>query len=356
MLQAHDIITLAKGAYRLRAPLAGSAYGVVWRAEAPHGEPDVALKLINRDQMARAPVALQACWVASATREVDFLDSLAPWDERHIVRLLDRGSHAGLPVMALELMESDLARHVAVCPPDASQVLAWIGQINQALAKVHQFGWLYLDLKPANVLLTGHGAVKLADFGTNRLRNALPADAYAGTASWQAPEQFFPNVQQHYDTDARADYFALGAMLYYLVTGGIALRFCSDCGRAYREHGSGAATALLTGHGGIPPTLHDDEAGLFMQRFSGVDADTSVDATWCPAGASGSAAAAEAALLLLRTLLAADRKQRPQHALHISRMISTVRMRMAALLAAPSAATLSRTGAGTILQFAGACA
>lgn len=328
MLQVDDIITLEKGAYRLCAPLAGSAYGIVWRARAMHGLPDVALKLVNRVQMERAPSAVQTHWVCSATREADFLASLAPWDERHIVRLLDRGMHGGLPVMALELMETDLARAIALRTPATLQVLAWMGQINQALAKVHQYGWLYLDLKPANVLLAAHGAVKLADFGTNRLRSALPADTYAGTASWQAPEQFFPNPQNLYDLDARTDYFALGAMFYYLVTGGVPLRYCGDCGHAYREHQGGAARTLLTRHGDIPPTLHDDEAALFAQRFSymGSDPQSGFDVTWCPAGENRSDAAANAALLLLRALLAADRHDRPRHALHISRMLGAIGM------------------------------
>ncbi len=326
MLQADDIITLESGAYRLRERLAGSAYGVVWRAAAPHGSPDVALKLINRTQMERAQPSLQARWIASAAREIDFLRTLQPWDERHIVRLLDSGVHDGLPVMALELMEGDLAGHVAATAPDAMQALDWIGQVNQALAKVHQYGWIYLDLKPANVLLTRNGAAKLADFGTNRLRGALPADAYAGTASWQAPEQFFPNPQRHYDTDERSDYFALGAMLYFLVTGGVPLRFCADCGQAYREHQGGGAAALLARHGGaIPPTLHKDEAALFMQRF------TNDDATWCPAGAR----AADAALALLRALLAPGRGERPRHALQVSRMIGAIRQRLQAPMGAP---------------------
>lgn len=366
MLQADDIITLARGAYRLCTPLAGSAYGVVWRARAPHGLPDVGLKLINRDQMGRAPAALQTRWVSSATREADFLDSLAPWDERHIVRLLDRGMHDGLPVMALELLECDLGRHIAVSTPHVSQVLEWLGQINQALAKVHQYGWLYLDLKPANVLMTSQRAVKLADFGTNRQRSDLPADTYAGTASWQAPEQFFPNQQQHYELDARTDYFALGAMFYYLATGGVPLRFCSDCGQAYREHQSGAATALLTRHGGIPRTLHDDEAALFAERFSqlgsdpcigadtGADmgADMGADTTWCPQGGTAPGAAAQAALLLLRALLAADRRGRPQHALHISRMLAAIRTLSKAPNTAPGA-VLGRTASVYAHQYAG---
>jgi serine/threonine protein kinase len=323
MLQADDIITLATGNYRLRAPLAGSAYGVVWRAGAPDGEPDVALKLINRQQMDRAQPALQARWVASASREIDFLRSLEPWDERHIVRLLDSGAHDGLPVMALELMESDLARYVAENTPSTAQVLDWISQVNQALAKVHQYGWLYLDLKPSNVLLTSAGAVKLADFGTNRPRASRPTDTYAGTASWQAPEQFFPTARQHYDTDQRSDYFALGAMFYFLATGGVPLRFCSECGQAYREHQADATSVLLKRHGGaIASTLHDDEAALFLRRFGGHDAE----ATWCPAEASP---AAEAGLALLRTLLAPERAGRPRHALQISRMLATIRRSLA---------------------------
>ncbi len=333
MLQANHIITLGTGAYRLCKQVAGSAYGLVWRAQAPHGLPDVALKLINREQMARAHPALQARWSASATTEIDFLRSLAPWDERHIVRLLDSGMHDGLPVMALELMDGDLGSGVAAGAPHPAQVLGWIGQINQALAKVHQYGWLYLDLKPANVLLTGQGAVKLADFGTSRLRSALPADTYAGTASWQAPEQFFPTATQHYATDARTDYFALGAMFYYLVTGGIPLRFCSDCGHAYRAHQGGAAQALLARHGGIPPTLGADEVELFARRF----ADSGAEKTWCPGADGHGGAAAQAAVSLLRVLLAADPEKRPQHALSISRMLGAIGQAMSPLPITPRA-------------------
>jgi serine/threonine-protein kinase len=321
MLQADDIITLTKGSYSLRAPMAGSAYGIIWRAATSSGGADVALKLINRAQMERTHSALQARWIASANTEIAFLRALAPWDERHIVRLLDSGLHDGLPVMALELLESDLGRHMAQARPAPLQILGWIAQLNQALATVHQSGWLYLDLKPANVLLTRHGAVKLADFGTNRLRSALAADAYAGTASWQAPEQFFPNPQQRYDTDPRSDYFALGAMFYFLVTGA-PLRFCADCGEAYRRHRQDAPSALLALCGGaLGPTLQEPEAALFVQRFAGTDPDT----TWCPASGN---AAADAALSLLRALLAADRADRPQHALRISRMIADISARM----------------------------
>lgn len=326
MLQADAIITLDADRYRLRAPLASSAYGVVWRAECESGAQDVALKLINREQMARAAAPQRERWITSFDNEVGFLRSLEPWDERHIVRLLDSGRHDGLPVLALELLAGDLGKHVAGernagRPLPFAQVLDWLGQVNQALAKVHQYGWRYLDLKPANLLINPvDGSVKLADFGTNQLHGQQ--HPYSGTANWQAPEQFFPNLDQRYDTDTRTDYFALGAMFYYLVTGGLPLRFCSDCGNAYREHPGAAAAVVRARHGGaIPPTLRDDEAALFKHRIER-QAQESSELTWFPSGDGDGAAEA---LALLRTLLASAREGRPRHAMEVSRMIAAVR-------------------------------
>lgn len=321
MDQAGAIITLAGGAYRLRERLAGSAYGVLWRADGPGAGNTVALKLVNREQMVRAEPALRARWVDCAGNEIAFLRSLDPWDGRHIVRLLDSGSHDGLPAMALELLDGDLGKHVAALRGAGRaipfiQALDWIAQVNQALAKVHQHGWRYLDLKPGNLLLdAGAACLKLADFGTNRALADPHPHSYAGTANWQAPEQVFPDAGRGYRTDARTDYFALGALFFYLATGGQPLRFCSACGEACREHGPVAAARVLQPPGALAPVLAPDEAALFVRsihRQSG------------KARAAGPAASA-GALALLRSLLAARPEDRPRHALEISRMIAQVR-------------------------------
>jgi serine/threonine protein kinase len=314
MATTDTIITLELGHYRLREQIGGSAYGVIWRANGPRATRDVAIKLINQQQMERALPAQRERWVESASSEIAFLQSLEPWDERHIVRLLDSGWHQGLPVLALELMATDLGRHSAALRARGETVglplvLDWIAQINQALAKVHQYGWRYLDLKPANVLLDAHlNTVKLADFGTNRLLAQLHPHSYAGTANWQAPEQFFPAPGGGYATDARSDYFSLGAMFYFLVTGGLPLRFCSDCGQAYREHRTAGADVLRGSNGGaIPAALHPDEEA----RFAACIARTHPRAP-------------DAALALLRTLLQHDPGQRPRHAIQISRMLAAI--------------------------------
>ncbi|MRV72495.1 protein kinase [Duganella sp. FT92W] len=304
------IIPLELGHYRLIERIGGSAYGAVWRAAAPAGTRDVALKLVNEAHMAQAHPALRQRWIASAEAEIDFLESLAPWDERHIVRLLDCGRHRGLPVMALELMSCDLGRHMQALrhagdEPPLATVLAWMGQLNQALGKVHQYGWRHLDLKPGNVLAdTGLGLVKLADFGTNRRLAAAQEHSYAGTANWQAPEQFFPAAGGGYRTGAASDYFALGALFYYMATGGVPLQYGSECGQARRDDPRAAADIVLARHGGVaPPTLLPDEMAAFAQACG---------------------AAAQPALDLLRRLLDPDPAARPRHALDISRALAAI--------------------------------
>lgn len=307
MYEAGTVISLAGGQYRLREPLAGAAYGVVWRADSLQANTCVALKLVNLEQMARAPSSLRARWLASAATEIAFLQGLAPWDGRHIVRLLDSGEHLGLPAMALELLDGDLAAFLAleaaagraIAP---ARALGWIGQVNQALAKVHANGWRYLDLKPGNLLLDHQtDTLKLADFGTNRRLDDLRAHTYAGTANWQAPEQFFPDADG-YATEARTDYFALGALLYYLVCGRL-LRYSSACGQAWQTHGRDAATQLVAERQARPPVLELDEAALFAGILG-------------QAGVPG--------LALLRRLLADKAADRPPHALDISRMLQGV--------------------------------
>lgn len=313
MLEAGDIITLTAGAWRLSEPLASSSYGLLWHALPCGGGQPAVLKLVNTAQMALALPPQRPRWSACLEAEIAFLRALRPWDQRHIVRLLDSGEHHGQPAMALELLDGDLARHLDAlrargAAPSFPQALDWTAQANQALAKVHQYGWRHLDLKPANLLVDRGGALKLADFGTNRPLAERAAHSYAGTANWQAPEQFFPDADGRYQTDARSDYFALGALLYHLVTGAM-LRFCSACGTAWREHGNDGAAVLRTRHGGaLPAILAPDEAALYLRH----------------AGLAGGAAG-EAALGLLRALLAPRPEQRPRHALEISRLIERAR-------------------------------
>jgi eukaryotic-like serine/threonine-protein kinase len=300
MYRPETIITLRTGAYCLREPIASSAYGHVWRADGPPGMGEVALKLVNAAQMKQAAAHQQVRWLEYADAEATLLSSLQAWEQRHIVRLLDSGSHNGLPVLALELLQRDLASEVRRVHPSIPDVIDWIGQVNQALAKVHQRSWRYLDLKPGNLLLDDAGKVKLSDFGTIRPLADLGPHEFVGSPGWQAPEQCYANAHGGYCTDARSDYFALGAVFFYLVMQGTPLRFCRDCGEALR---TSAALPRLEAS-----VITAAEAACFVDR---------VDQEMPGAG--------RAAHSLLTSLLAPQRQGRPRHALDISRALAAIK-------------------------------
>ena len=89
------------------------------------------------------------------------------------------------------------------------------------------------------------------------------------------------------------------------MTGGLPLRFCASLGQAHREHGGAAASTLLARHGGVlPAIIADDETRLFSAQLP------------MPARA--------AALTLLHTLLAADRRDRPASGIEISRLLARI--------------------------------
>ena len=310
-MQAGDTIELRRGRYVLDTPLGRSSYGSIWAAEGPAGS--VALKLVNREQMARATPGLRERWIECARNEIAFLGSLSPWDGRHIVRLLDCGEPDGLPAMAIERMDTDLARHTSTAAPaHLTQLLGWMAQANQALARVHQYGWRYLDLKPSNLLLDARrDTLRLADFGTCLPMYGEP-HGYAGTASWQAPEQAIAGSHGRYDTCAQTDYFALGALFYYLVTGGSQLHFCRECAQAHRLAGERAGSALLARYPAGIVTLDAVEASLFLGRV-------------CAQLPRRARADAGQALALLRSLTAARPGDRPRNALDISRALDALR-------------------------------
>src|SRR5260370_40837075 len=92
---------------------------------------------------------------------------------------------------------------------------AWGGNVASALAVAHRKGVIHGDVKPANMLVTEEGQVKLMDFGMARLASFdAKATPLAGTPAYWCPEQIVGKPQ-----DARSDLFSLGVVLYEMVTG-----------------------------------------------------------------------------------------------------------------------------------------
>src|SRR5580698_2331943 len=146
----------------------------------------------------------------------------------HCVRVLDVGTlENGAPYMVMEFLEGqDLAaigeQHKKLPIAD---VIDWVLQASEALAEAHAIGIVHRDLKPANLFLTrradGTPSVKVLDFGISK-QAATGADAgvtktqaVLGSPRYMSPEQ----MRSTKDVDARADVWALGAVVHELVAG-----------------------------------------------------------------------------------------------------------------------------------------
>ena len=142
-------------------------------------------------------------------------DEVAKLRHPNVARLLQAGVGAdGSGFLAVELVEgTSLQQLVSNSGPQSVDLALEIaGQIAQALATAEEHGIIHGDLKPSNVVLAAgdelRPQVKVTDFGVAHWTNA----SFSGTAGFASPEQVAGCV-----LDARADFFALGAIAYYLL-------------------------------------------------------------------------------------------------------------------------------------------
>jgi serine/threonine protein kinase len=120
------------------------------------------------------------------------------------------------PYLVMEFLEGQpLDRILEKGSIPFSRASAWAAEVACALGAAHRKGVIHGDVKPANVLITDDGRVKLMDFGMARLASRdSAATPLVGTPAYWCPEQIMGKPQ-----DARSDIFSLGVVLYEMVTG-----------------------------------------------------------------------------------------------------------------------------------------
>ena len=164
-------------------------------------------------------MAANAEYVERFRREATFAARLA---HTNIPHLIDAGDVDGCPYLVMEYAEGETALDRL---DDAGRLLRGGGRPGrpgraEALDHVHRRGLIHRDVKPANLILTPDGGVKLIDFGLARPVSdedwaAAEAGNAIGTPEYISPEQ----TRGQSDLDARSDFYSLGATLYHLVTG-----------------------------------------------------------------------------------------------------------------------------------------
>jgi hypothetical protein len=183
----------------------------VWRGVDLRLDRPVAVKLLDRAGLAD-PTMMQRL-----DREARTVARLA---HPNIVAMYDAGADDGVPYLVMELVDGhSLQALLANGPLDAAHAVTIAAQICDALETAHRAGVVHRDIKPANILITPAGVVKVCDFGIARLQSAtqggLTGPAIAiGTSDYIAPEQASGET-----IDGRADLYALGCVLYTMLTG-----------------------------------------------------------------------------------------------------------------------------------------
>jgi hypothetical protein len=202
------------GPYEIVAPIASGGMGEVYRARDARLQRDVAVKVLP-DLFATDPDRR-----ARFEREAQAVAALS---HPNILSIFDVGVQGRTAYAVTELLEGETLRERLIAGPVALRKAVDYGaQVARGLAAAHDKGIVHRDLKPENLFLVADGRVKILDFGISRsvasdgptMAGSTDPGAVMGTAGYMAPEQVRGQA-----VDQRADLFALGAVLYEMLSG-----------------------------------------------------------------------------------------------------------------------------------------
>ena len=196
---------LFAGRYRMIARVGRGGMGDVWRADDLILETPVALKLIHSASPAARARILQEVRLA---RQIT---------HPSVCRVFDVAEAGETIFFSMEFVPGeDLSALLKRTGRLTSErVLEIARQLCAGLAAAHAQGVLHRDLKPANILIDQDGRVRITDFGIAVTKSDIEPQAMIGTLGYMAPEQFVPGAA----LSERTDLYALGVVLYELVTG-----------------------------------------------------------------------------------------------------------------------------------------
>jgi tRNA A-37 threonylcarbamoyl transferase component Bud32 len=256
------------GKYLLLDRLGSGGFGVVFMAHDPSLDRDVAIKMLHPSHLTNAAVVRRFLQEARATARIA---------HPGIVTIHDCGlvetRHGVTAFIAMELLGGEtLASRLGRGTLEPATAAELARQVASALAAAHRADVVHRDLKPANIYLVPDPAmpsgerVKVLDFGLAKLGTEGGTDVQTvfGTAPYMSPEQRCSTAQ----VDARTDIYALGCILFELITG--RTPFAGDPVRSLappRRFGAPPASALAPG----PRRADHGDARQGPRRSTAVD-------------------------------------------------------------------------------------
>jgi serine/threonine protein kinase len=219
-LQEHTLVGRRLGHYQAVSLLGAGGMGEVYLAQDPRLGRMVALKILPGD------LSADADRVQRFVREARAASAL---NHPNVAVIYDVGESDGIHFIVMEHVEGEtIAARIGERPLSPSEVIDIAVQIADALDVAHAKGITHRDVKPANLMLTNRGHVKVLDFGIAKMtrgEEALPSDDWSveprtafgsvlGSGPYMSPEQITGR-----DVDPRSDVFSLGVVVYQMATG-----------------------------------------------------------------------------------------------------------------------------------------
>ena len=261
------------GRYRVEAQIARGGMATVYRARDLRLDRPVALKVMRPD------LAHDQAFVHRFQQEAR---AAARLSHPHIVSVYDQGEDGDLVFLAMELVDGPTLRDVIEhrAPASARQALTLMVPVAEALAEAHRRGLVHRDIKPENVLIDQgrHSGIKVVDFGLARAISAASqhtGEVLWGTAAYLAPEQV-----ERGRADPRTDVYAVGLLLFELLTGRKAFPGDDPLQVAYDHVHGGlpdlralmptvppAVASLVAGAAATDPQDRPDDAGELLEEM-----------------------------------------------------------------------------------------
>jgi eukaryotic-like serine/threonine-protein kinase len=209
-----ELIGKTLGRYHILEQLGEGGMAVVYRAFDTRLETDVAVKVIRTENL--APNVLDRV----RKRFEREAKALAKLTHPNIVKITDYGEHDGIPYLVMPLLPGGTLKRRVGKPTSWEVAVRDLILIAEALGYAHKHKIIHRDIKPSNILITETGEPMITDFGVAKVfeleetQDLTGTGVGVGTPEYMAPEQGLGQL-----VDGRADIYALGIMLYEMLTG-----------------------------------------------------------------------------------------------------------------------------------------